>query len=281
MTLIVCAAVLVAALLHASWNAMLKGGRDLLLDTAGIVAGAALLGLPLAIAAPVPAQASWPYIGGSVAIHCAYYALIVAAYRAGDLSLVYPLMRGAAPLVTGLGALLLLGERPSPIGWAGMALTCGGVLVLGWRTGAHASRRAVVFALANAAVIASYTLVDGTGARLAGDADAVRGYIGWLFVLNGVPVTIFVLARRGAALPRSVAATRGRALVGATASMASYGIVIWAMTRAPLALVAALRETSVLFAAFLGARLLRERLTRRRWLGAAAVVLGAVALKIG
>jgi drug/metabolite transporter (DMT)-like permease len=278
MTLSVALAVIVAALLHASWNALLKSGRDVLLDTVAIVIGGGVVALPLVFVFPAPAPASWPYIGASALIHLAYYLLMVSAYRTGDLSLVYPLMRGTAPLLTAVLGIVLLHEWPSAVSWVGMALISAGVLALALRTVDHTpSRAAVCYALANAAVIAAYTIVDGRGARLAVDA---LGYICWLFVVDALPFTLMVAYVRRGTFVRAMAERRWRGLIGGGLSAAAYAIAIWAMTRAPVALVASLRETSVLFAALIGARLLRERLSARRWAGACAIVLGALALKL-
>ena len=270
-------AVLFAALLHASWNAMIKGGGDVLLDTAAIVAGAGLVALPFIFFVPIPAVASWPYIGASVTIHVAYYYLMINAYRSGDLSLVYPLMRGVAPLITGLLGVIALREIPGPLNWLGMLLISAGVVALALRTIHHSpSGRAVGFALMNALVIAVYTIVDGTGARLAGDAWA---YIVWLFVLDALPFTAYMLVRHRAAFVDVLNRRRVRGLLGGALSAGAYAISVWAMTKAPVALVASLRETSVLFATLIGARLLHEKLTPRRWAGVIAVALGVVALK--
>lgn len=278
MTLAVTLAVLLAALLHASWNAMIKGSRDVLLNTAAIVAGAGLVTLPFLPFVPLPAPASWPYIAGSVAIHLAYYFLMVNAYRTGDLSLVYPLMRGVAPLFTALLGVVLVGELPAAWGWFGIALISGGVIALALRTADHTpAPKAVVYALANAAVIATYTIVDGVGARLAGNAWS---YIAWLFVIDALPFTAWILVTRRQEFVAFVAARPATGLIGGALSAAAYAISVWAMTIAPVALVAALRETSVLFATLIGARLLKERLNARRWAGVAAVAAGVVALKI-
>ncbi len=279
MSLAVSFAVLLAALLHASWNALIKGGRDVLLDTSAIVVGAGVVAIPFLFVVPVPARESWPFIAASVTIHLAYYYLLVAAYRVGDLSLVYPLMRGVAPLLTAVLGVALLGEVPSAFGWAGMLAISGGVFLLAYRALGHApSRAAIGFALTNAAVIAAYTLVDGTGARRAGDA---WGYIVWLFVLDMLPFSLFMLVTRRMQFVSFLRANALRGLAGGALSAGAYAISVWAMTRAPVALVASLRETSVLFATLLGARLLRERLTARRWAGVAAVVAGVLALKAG
>jgi drug/metabolite transporter (DMT)-like permease len=281
LSLTVTLAVLLAALLHASWNAMIKGGSDVLLDTAAIVVGAGLVAVPFLFLVPAPAAASWPYIAASVATHVAYYYLMINAYRTGALSLVYPLMRGVAPLLTGVIAIFWMQEWPGVIGWVGMGLISLGVFALAFRPARlgpalHGHGRAVGFALANAGVIAVYTIIDGSGARLAGDAWA---YIVWLFVLDALPFTAYMLLTRGAEFGRALAARTRRGLIGGGLSAAAYAISVWAMTKAPVALVASLRETSVLFATLIGARLLKEHLTPRRWAGVGAVVLGVLALK--
>jgi drug/metabolite transporter (DMT)-like permease len=281
LSLTVSLAVLLAALLHASWNAMIKGGSDVLLDTAAIVVGAGLVTIPFLFVVPPPAPASWPYIAASVATHVAYYYLMINAYRTGELSLVYPLMRGVAPLLTGVIAIFWMNEWPGTVGWIGMALISLGVFALAFRPamlgGAlHGHGRAVAFALANACVIALYTIIDGSGARLAGNAWS---YIVWLFVLDALPFSVYMLATQGNEFIRTLVQRRTRGLVGGGLSAGAYAISVWAMTKAPVALVASLRETSVLFATLIGARLLKEHLTPRRWAGVAAVVLGVVALK--
>lgn len=278
MTLTVSFAVLFAALLHAGWNAMIKGGTDALMNTAAIVAGAGIVALPSLFIVPLPAPPSRPYLGASAAIHLAYYYLMVNAYRTGDLSLVYPLMRGVAPLLTAALGILWLAELPGAFTWIGIALISAGVFALAFRTANHApSPRAVGHALANAIVIALYTIVDGTGARLAGDACS---YIAWLFVIDALPFTAWMLAARRQAFVAFVTAHPWRGLAGGGLSAAAYAIPVWAMTKAPVAAVASLRETSVLFAALFSARLLRERLNARRWAGACAIVAGTVALKL-
>jgi drug/metabolite transporter (DMT)-like permease len=277
MTLTVSLAVLLAALLHASWNAMIKAGGDVLHDTAGIVFGAMLIFLPFVFIVPLPPKQAWPFIVASVTVHLAYYWLMISAYRVGDLSLVYPLMRGVAPLITAVAGIVVLGEMPPGIAWFGMLLISAGVFALSFRALGHApSRSAVTFALTNAAVIALYTLIDGQGARVAGNAWS---YIVWLFVLDGIPFTLWMLAVRRQTFIAHVRSRRRRALVGGGLSGAAYAISVWAMTQAPVALVASLRETSVLFATLIGARMLNERLSRRRWSGVIAVVLGIIALK--
>ena len=283
MSIEVSFAVLLAALLHASWNAMIKGGRDVLLDTAAIVAGAGVVAVPFLFVVPLPDPASWPYIFASIVTHLAYYFFMVSAYRSGDLSLVYPLMRGVAPLLTGLLAIVWMHEWPGPLGWTGMLMISLGVIALAFRPARlgpalHGHGRAVGFALANAVVIAIYTIIDGSGARIAGNAWS---YIVWLFVLDAVPFSLYMLATRRGAFIVALAERRRSGLIGGGLSAAAYAISVWAMTKAPVALVASLRETSVLFATLIGARMLKEHLSPRRWAGVAAVVFGVIALKSG
>ena len=268
---------LLAALLHATWNAMIKGGRDVLLDTAAIVVGAGLVALPFLPLVPLPQPQAWPYIIASVVTHLAYYFLMVNAYRTGDLSLVYPLMRGVAPLITAVLGIFWLREMPATFAWAGMLLISAGVIALALRTADHSpSGKAVSFALANACVIAIYSIIDGNGARASGN---VWSYIVWLFVLDAIPFTLYMLVTRRRAFLQALWQRRRNGMIGGGLSAGAYAISVWAMTQAPVALVASLRETSVLFATLIGARLLNEKLTPRRWAGVAAVVLGVIALK--
>jgi phosphonate utilization associated putative membrane protein len=275
----VVAAVLFGALLHASWNAMVKSSSDKALDTALIHVLGSVVALPLLLVVGLPNAASWPYIAASLVIHIGYYIALTGAYKHGDLGLTYPLMRGTAPLLVALSASLTLGETLSPLSWAGVLGVSCGVLALGLSRHAMDSPRAVAFALTNAVVIAVYTVVDGLGVRQSGNA---LQYVAILFVLDGWPFGLMVLRRRGMSVAWPYARRRAPlALVGASASLGSYGIALWAMTRAPVATVAALRETSVLFAALLGSWLLKEAFTVRRAVGTAAIVAGVMALRLG
>ena len=274
--------VLFGALLHASWNALVKSSKDKALDTAMIQTLASLVALPIVGGLGWPPAAAWPFLIASTVIHFAYYLSLSSAYQHGDLGLTYPLMRGTAPLLVALASFVALGERLSPVAWLGVLGICGGVLVLGLSRHALASPRAVQFALINAVMIALYTLVDALGVRAAtragGDATP---YVLALFVVHGWPFVLYVMARRGPAIVWPYVRARWPlGLGGAVASMGSYGIALWAMTQAPVATVAALRETSVLFAALLGTWLLKERFTPRRAAGTAVIVAGVMALRI-
>ena len=281
------AAVLFAALLHAGWNALIKSGGDKALDTALIHSLGVLFAIPAALWFGLPGAAAWPYIAASAVIHVAYYIALAGAYRHGDLGLTYPVMRGSAPLLVALAGFFFIGERLSPWAWLGIAVICAGVLMLGMSPAAlHAGsaaqrKKALRFAFANAAVIALYTVIDGQGVRASGDALA---YVAALFLFDGLPYLVLVMWQRGDQRGAAVRYMAGRwklCLVGTVASLGSYGIALWAMTHAPVALVAALRETSVLFAAVIGTLLLREPFGWQRASGTLVIVCGVMTLRIG
>jgi drug/metabolite transporter (DMT)-like permease len=279
LTLGVTLAVLAAALLHAGWNALLKSapGGDALLDMATVVAGSSLCGVAVAPFVGVPDPSAWKFAALSTALHFGYYVALAQAYRAGDLSFAYPLMRGMAPLLVTVLGVAFLGERPSLQGVVGIVLISVGILSIALlRRGRH-PRAATAWALGNAVIIALYTLTDGAGARASGNAAS---YVVWLTIFEGIPYLGWILARRGRACLGYLRRGWRRGLVGGAASLAAYGIVLWAMTRAPVATVAALRETSVLFAALIGAYWLKEGFNLPRVAGAASVVLGIAALKL-
>jgi drug/metabolite transporter (DMT)-like permease len=271
-------AVLGAALAHATWNAMIKSSSDVLLDMVLIVFFAGLVTTPFMFFVDVPAPAVWPYIAASMVIHIAYYVCLVGAYRAGDLSHGYPIMRGIAPLIVSVCAVAWLGEAPKPLVWVGVLLICGGVLSLGFAGFRWAeSRVSLGWALANAGIIAAYTLVDAAGVRTAGKAEI---YVVWLFTLDALPFSllVFLLKRKEMLVYARRFWLRG--VTGGVLSAGAYAVVLWAMGRAPVAAVAALRETSVIFAALIGAWLLKEGHIARRMAGAATVAAGVIALKI-
>jgi drug/metabolite transporter (DMT)-like permease len=270
--------VLAGAALHAGWNASIRRGSDSLLDTALVVAGAAVISALMLAWLPPPAPACWPYLAATAVIHLVYFNLVALAYGVGELSLVYPIMRGAPPLFTALGATLLLGEAPAPGVWAGIALVSGGILFLAAGAGPRPGRgRApIALALANAAVIVAYTLVDGTGVRLSGQP---LSYVAWLNVLSCALTLPAAAAARGRAAAAFAAKHWIKGLLGGAATLGAYGLTLWAMTRAPIGLVAALRETSIVFATIIAAALLKERVAAPRWAAAAAVAAGAAVMK--
>lgn len=279
----VVAAVLFGALLHASWNALVKSSADKALDTAVIHLVGSFIGFPLLLLAGLPPPQAWPFIGASVVIHIAYYVALTGAYQHGDLGLTYPLMRGIGPMLVALSSSLALGEHLSPLAWAGVLGVSSGVLLLGLSQRALQQPKAIAFALINAVVIAIYTVVDALGARMAvAHGGSALQYVATLFVLDGWPFGLLVLRQRG--LAQALPYARARlpvAMLGAAASLSSYGIALWAMTQAPVATVAALRETSVLFAAVLGTWLLKEPFSWRRGVGTAVILSGVMALRMG
>ena len=229
---------------------------------------------------PLPDPTAWKFIAASATIHFGYYLTLVQAYRTGDLSFAYPLMRGTAPLIVAVLGSIFLRELPTAQMTAGILLICVGVVSIAFVQGGGRRRHppaAAYWAFANAAIIAAYTLIDGAGARASGNA---LSYVCWLIFLEGIPFVAWVLSRRGAR--GWVYLKRGwrTGLGGGACSLAAYGIVLWAMTRAPIAAVAALRETSVLFAALIGSLWLKEGFGWRRVAGAASVVAGIAALKL-
>ena len=279
LTFAVTLAVLGAGLLHAGWNALLKSapGGDPLLDTATVVAGSGAWGLVAIPFVGAPDAAAWTFMIVSVGVHWAYYITLAHAYRTGDLSFAYPLMRGTAPLLATLLGVIFLREWPTPQVALGILLICAGIVGIAFVGRNPHPRAALVFALANAAIIAVYTLIDGAGARASGNAAS---YAVWLTFLEAIPFLFWIRARRGRDAAAYIARGWRRGLVGGAASLGAYAIVLWAMTRAPIAAVAALRETSVLFAALIGAVWLKEGFGWPRLAGAASVVAGVAALKL-
>jgi phosphonate utilization associated putative membrane protein len=281
-------AVLFGAVLHAGWNALVKSSGDKELDTALVHFLGALVALPPLLLVGAPPAATWPFIGASLVVHIAYYVTLAGAYKHGELGMTYPIMRGSAPLLVALGSQLVLGESLSPLAWAGVLGVTLGVAMVGLAHPGEAlhHRRALAFALANAVVIMIYTFIDGSGVRTAVAAGAsALSYVMLLFVLDGVPYPALVVLRRDAAGRRAILEYAKRrwplAALGGAASIGSYAIALWAMTRAPVAAVSALRETSVLFATLLGAWLLKERLGAQRLSGAVVIVGGVIALRFG
>jgi drug/metabolite transporter (DMT)-like permease len=269
--------VLAAALLHASWNLLIKSRPNTDLATATIYIGAGLLAAAALPWLPGPARASWPYLAASTLVEFIYGVLLAAAYRVGDFSHAYPLMRGTAPLLVAIGSITLIGERLSVPLAVGVVLVSSGILsmIFDARSQRH-STRATQLALLNALVIAVYTTIDGVGVRLSGQPVA---YGLWLFALIGIPWIVWSAARWRAhgSVPWRGQITIG--LVGGACSLTSYAVALWAMTRAPVAAVAAVRETSILFGTVLGAVVLHERVSRARALAALAIAAGVLVIR--
>jgi len=281
-------AVLFGALLHASWNALIKSGNDKALDTALVHFLGAIVALPFMLWLGAPPERAWPFIAASLVIHIGYYIALVGAYQHGELGLTYPIMRGFAPMLVALASGVFIGEAPTLVAWLGIGGITLGVALVGLAHPGEAlhHRKALMFAFSNAAIIALYTVVDGRGVRasVVDDHGALR-YVMTLFVLDGIAYPLLVWLRRSHQGRREIVRyARARwpvAMLGGSASIGSYAIALWAMTRAPVASVAALRETSVLFAAVLGTLLLKERFGVQRAFGTAVIVGGVMALRFG
>lgn len=275
----VLAAILCAAFLHAAWNAALKSRTDSFMAALAVMSGAALIGaLALPFLAP-PAAASWPFIVASSLIHVAYYALLAASYRHADISHAYPLMRGVAPVLVAMASVFITGEPLQSAQWSAIGLICtgGATLTLGARGDASGGVRPTMLVLLTAMAIAAYTLVDGLGVRRSGSPAA---YTAWVFIASGIGIAAVSWRRTAGQLPAYLIRHPVLPLLGGIATTISYSLALWAMTQAPIAVVAALRETSIVFATAIAVFVLRERASRARICGAGLVALGAVAVRL-
>jgi drug/metabolite transporter (DMT)-like permease len=273
-------AVLFAAACHACWNALIKVGLDPLSTTTLISIGSGVVALLLLPFVGLPALAAWPWLIASVVIHLFYFASLIEAYRTGDLGQVYPIARGSAPLMTATVTTFFVGEKLSLIGWGGIVALVAGVFLLsvhGGRDLAKIDRRAVGFALITALTICGYSVVDGIGGRLAGDPNA---YSLWLFVGIAMVMLPYALYRDGRDVIPAMQKYWRRGFAGGALQVLSYGIAIWAMTVAPIAIVATLRETSVLFGAAIAVVVLKEPLRAVRIAAALLIVCGLVLIRL-
>ncbi len=273
-------AVLAAAAMHAGWNAVLKVRLEPFVAMTLITASAGVVAIPLLVVTGWPKAEAWPWLIGSIVLHLAYYIALTEAYRRADMSQVYPIARGGAPLLTASASLFLVQEPISLQAGLGIALLASGVALMslrGARKHEPLDRAAVGFALATAVIICGYTLVDGLGARVAGDPHA---YSAALFVIDGVPIVLLALWRLGLSGLKPMLRFAGPGLAGGAMSLGSYWIAIWAMTVAPIALVAALRETSVLFAAAIAVVILKEPFGPIRATAAALMVSGIILIRL-
>lgn len=278
LTPFVFAVVLAAAVLHASWNALLKSGGDRFRSITAMTAAASLASLPTLAFLPLPRAAAWPAVALSAALHLGYNLALVRSYRHGDLGQVYPLARGSSPLLVLVGAFLTTGEWPHPVAVGGMVLVCGGIVGLARGWGA-AARRGVPAALTTGCFIAAYSVTDGVGGRLSGHP---LSYAMWLFALDGLPMlALYYVARRNRPALLSADRETAKAVMGGLVSLVAYTGVIWAASVSPMGPVSALRETSVVFAALIGRFALRETLTIWRLACCLGVAVGAVLLAVG
>lgn len=276
---VVIALVLLAAVLHASWNAIAHAVPDRLVGFAMIglvdLVGGALLA---AFGGPLPERA-WPFVIASALLHVFYTLLLLASYQLGDFGQAYPLARGTAPWLVALAAVVLLGRTPPVLELVGVLVVSAGLTALvlaGGRPG-RAQLPAFGAAVATGVMIAGYTVVDGVGVGTA----PVLAYTGWMFALQGPPVVLLALWRRGRAFPAAVRRYGAAGAAGGVISLTAYGIVLWAQTSGELAQIAALRETSIVFGALIGALWLRERFGIRRVVPAAVVLAGVILIALG
>jgi len=272
-------AVLAGAILHAGWNALIKWEPDKLAASAAIAVCAGIVALPVALMSPAPLPASWLLIFFSAVIHVFYFVLVGYALRHADLGVAYPLTRGSAPAFTAILGAIWLGEMLALSGWLAVGAIAAGVITLSadalLRGGL--TQRAAILAFANAAIVVAYTLLDGMGARLAGNAVS---YVSWMMAGTALIIVVFAVLFRREAIAEKERGFWIRTSLGGALSIASYTIAIWAMTKAPIGLVAALRETSVLFAAMLGALIFGERFGPKRWAALVLIVFGIGLLRL-
>lgn len=279
MDLIVFFAVLAGAAMHAGWNALVKTGLDRTTSIflLALIQGAISLALLPFFA--IPSALSWPWIAVSALLHSGYKIFLIRAYEHGDMSQVYPLARGSAPLIVALFGIFVLAENLTAAKFAAVCAIGFGVMLMSSRLGSGEAmpKKALFFALGTALFTASYTLVDGTGAQLSGTAS---GFTLWMFVGDGILMTIYALLLRGRGLFSALRGNLGSGAAAGALSLGSYWIAIWAFTLAPIALVAALRETSVLFAMLIAVFWLGEKASPRRWFAAALILAGIVMMRL-
>lgn len=268
----VVGAVLLAAVLHAVWNALAHAITDKLVGFALIGAALAVGGAVMVLVSPAPLSASWPYLAGSAVLHVAYNLLLMRCYRIGEFGQVYPLARGTSPWLVALAGAIFVGEQLSIIRLMGVVVISMGLCALVFVGGVptRAARPAIAAALLTGVVIASYTTLDGLGVRSAG---SVGGYTGWLFLVEGPVLPLVAVLTRRRRLWTQARPHLLAGLAGGVLSMAAYGLVLWAQTRGALAPIAALRETSVIIGAIIGAVVFGEKFGR--WRIAATILVAA------
>jgi drug/metabolite transporter (DMT)-like permease len=274
MTPLAVAAVLGAALLHATWNAVLRGRDDRLLSITVMSLTSAIIGAIAAVFLPAPAPASWPLIALSAVLQIGYSVALVRAYRDGLLAQVYPIARGVSPMLVTLAAWVLAGERLTAPALAGVALVSVGIIGIAFGR-VRLDGRSLLAALATGALIAAYTVTDGFGSRASGQSAS---YAAWLFVAQGAPMPLVFYWFRRRLPSLALDGDTLKSLAGGALSMIAYGVVIWALGRAPMGQVSALRETGILFAMIIGVVFLKERPGASQALAGAMIAGGALLL---
>ncbi len=272
-------AVIGAALLHATWNALVKGGSDKTLGISAVIIGHVPFALVCIPFVPFPAPASYPYLFGSMVLHAGYQFFLMKSYKIGDLTQVYPIARGTAPLLVALFTVFVLKVELSSIELLAVVIIGVGILSLALvrRGDGQRNMQAAVFALVTSCFIASYSIVDGLGARLAGTSV---GFYSWLSIANGIIISVYVLKVQPSIMKQLVTSHLKIFLIGGGASFVAYAIVTWAFTQAPIALVTALRETSIVFALLIGVFFLKERVDLIKVFSTMTTLLGAILLRV-
>lgn len=269
--------VLFAAACHATWNTIVKNAPDSYLTAVLVAMFAGVISVVALPFVTQPASASWPYLAVGLVLQIAYYVLLATAYRAADMSQAYPLMRGTAPIIVAVVTAFWIGDHLSPAAWTGIALVSAGVFATAAGARHSGNLRGVGFALANAVVIAAYTINDGIGVRLSGSPAA---YTMWLCLLAAIPLAGREVIVRPALFRAYVTANAGLGLIGGAGTLVSYGLALWAMTKAPVAIVAALRETAIVFATGIAVFVLREKITPARIAAIGVITAGVVVLRL-
>jgi drug/metabolite transporter (DMT)-like permease len=275
MPIVVFAVVICAALLHATWNAIVKSAGDKFLTTIMVTTSAAAVAAVLLPFLSIPASSSWPYVAASALFQIAYFLLVSRTYQVADMSQAYPLMRGTAPLIVAFVTVFQMGDPLSLIAWIGVIGICVGIFSIS--VGSELNhRKGIYLALLNALVIAGYTLIDGIGVRRSG---APAAYTLWIFLLTGLPMAVWVAIRARATILPYVARNWRLGIAGGIGTTSSYGLALWAMTIAPVPVVAALRETSILFATLIAGLVLKEPIGVRRIASACVIACSAAILR--
>lgn len=279
MSAFVLAAVLLGALFHATWNAIIKSlpNRSIAAEVVAVLSG--FTGIPVALALPAPPPEAWPYLITSSLIHIGYFTLLGYIYRSADLSVAYPMTRGSAPLMTAIVAFILIGENMHWSGWVAVSLIALGIAALSLDALARGgmSLRTAMAVAAVAGIIVCYTMIDGIGTRKIGNGLI---YGAWLMMGNTITLFSYAMIVHRKAFFAEARQIWPRASIAAALQLPAYAIVLWAMTRAPIGLVAALREVSVVFAAIIGAYFFGERFGPQRWLAVALIIGGVILLRL-
>ena len=278
MSVEVACLVLIAAAFHASWNALIKMRGDRVIVMMLVTLSGSAFSLLVAPFVEAPAPESWPLLGLTILLHTAYHLFLPIGYDHGDLGQVYPIARGSAPLLVAIGALLFAGEALTPVALLGTLCLACGVMALAFERGGAVwvTPKPVIHALLTGVLIASYTVVDGLGARQAGSAI---GFAVWLTIGDGLLTFLIVCMWKGRKVVRAAAHNAGAAVIGGILQALGYWIIVWALAVAPMAMVSGLRETSVLFAALISTFVLKEGFGAWRFVSAALIALGLVATK--